>query len=117
MLTARHRTFVSRLLIALFGFAQAALPGAFAVVDATVGMSASPSFTVAHVEDGRQPGCQFVHGHECVVCATIAVLAVAPRQPAVAIVARATSHARPEHASDADAPLLLAARPRAPPLV
>ena len=72
---------------------------------------------VVHVEDGRQPACQFVHGPECVLCATLAVLAPAPRQPSEAIVTRAARLARPEHGAYAEAPLLLAARPRAPPSV
>jgi hypothetical protein len=111
-----QRAFLARLLIALFGLAQAALPGASAVVDATLGMGANPASRLAHAEDGRQPGCQFVHGPECVLCGVLTALAAPPRQPADFIVARAAVAPATSPDAGADAPLLLGARPRAPPL-
>jgi len=113
----RYRSLVARLLIAFFGLAQAALPGASAVADATLGMGATPSFNVAHAEDSRQPGCQFVHGPECVLCAVLNVLAAAPRPPFDELVASRARLASAAPVVAVATPPLLAAHPRGPPSV
>ena len=112
-----HRTFVFRLLIALVGFAQSASPSVAAVYEATLGMNASPAYALVHAEDGRQSGCSVVHGPECVVCAALTVLAAPPRSAAYVETDRRPFRIAPALAAGVQAPLLLAARPRAPPLV
>ena len=112
-----HRTFVFRLLIALVGFAQSAAPSVASVYEATLGLNTSPAYTLVHAEDGRQSGCSVVHGPECVVCAAITVLATSPRAVTYVEADRRPVRIASALADGVHAPLLVAARPRAPPLV